>query len=92
MFQVAVYDFSLFKNDVFRIANTSFYLVGYISVGAAKILILVFTPHKTPHFESGFWKMTFSVFASEKIQRQQHTLPRWPLVVRKRRIRHGAGE
>lgn len=50
MFQVAVYYFSLFKNDVFRISNTSFYFVGYISVGATKILILVFTHQKNPRF------------------------------------------
>ena len=53
MFQVAVYDFSLFKNYFFRISNTSFYFVGYISLGAVKILILVFT-HKKTHFQSSF--------------------------------------
>lgn len=41
----------VFKKNFFRILNVYifFYFIGYLSIGAMKILILVFT-HKRKHF------------------------------------------
>lgn len=66
----------VFKKIFFRILNVYifFYFIGYLSIGAMKILILVFT-HKRKHFQTKntfLENYLFSVCIQVKSKRYQH--------------------